>query len=233
MTRAYVGIAGALGLLLVLPAGALAQSGGEWWSWAYPLLERQELRTGASASSRDGGEWIRGRRDGDDDDRWERDDDDDDRRERARDRRGRDAGGIFLPGRTERGSKNGKGPAFCRSGEGHPVHGRRWCMDKGFGLGRGSILGWQRAPWEDIRYEPRRSRAGDVVGRGTLADILGDVVFGRLADAAGTTRLDARWLEPRRSARVLQVRAAGRPLAELTDSDGDGRMDVVLLAPRR
>lgn len=28
------------------------------------------------------------------------------------------------------------GPAFCRSGAGHPVHGRVWCLEKGFGLGR-------------------------------------------------------------------------------------------------
>ena len=31
--------------------------------------------------------------------------------------------------------RNGRGPAFCRSGEGHPVFGRRWCLEKGFGLG--------------------------------------------------------------------------------------------------
>jgi len=24
------------------------------------------------------------------------------------------------------------GPAFCRSGAGHPVHGRRWCEDRGY-----------------------------------------------------------------------------------------------------
>ena len=27
------------------------------------------------------------------------------------------------------------GPSFCRSGAGHPVFGRRWCLEKGFGLG--------------------------------------------------------------------------------------------------
>lgn len=32
-------------------------------------------------------------------------------------------------------------PAFCRSGAGHPVHGRRWCLEKGFGLGdRGDVF---------------------------------------------------------------------------------------------
>lgn len=37
--------------------------------------------------------------------------------------------------------KRGQGPAFCRSGAGHPVHGRVWCLDKGFGLGnRGDVF---------------------------------------------------------------------------------------------
>ena len=31
-----------------------------------------------------------------------------------------------------KGDKNGQGPAFCRSGAGHPVHGRQWCRDKGW-----------------------------------------------------------------------------------------------------
>jgi hypothetical protein len=33
------------------------------------------------------------------------------------------------------------GPAFCRSGAGHPVHGRQWCRDKGFGLGGDVLFG--------------------------------------------------------------------------------------------
>lgn len=37
-------------------------------------------------------------------------------------------------------SQNGQqadrgGPPFCRNGEGHPVHGQRWCEEKGYGLG--------------------------------------------------------------------------------------------------
>lgn len=47
-----------------------------------------------------------------------------------------------------KGNQGGdRGPAFCRSGQGHPVHGRRWCIEKGFGLG----------PYRDSRrYEDRR-----------------------------------------------------------------------------
>lgn len=73
----------------------------------------------------------------------------DDRRERIdrRIRRDRD-GRIVLrdgDGRTivigrdridERFRANrGRGPKFCRTGAGHPVFGRRWCLEKGFGLG--------------------------------------------------------------------------------------------------
>jgi hypothetical protein len=36
--------------------------------------------------------------------------------------------------------RRGQGPAFCRSGAGHPVHGRRWCIEKGWGLGRGDVF---------------------------------------------------------------------------------------------
>ena len=28
--------------------------------------------------------------------------------------------------------KNGNGPAFCRSGAGHPVHGWEWCRQRGW-----------------------------------------------------------------------------------------------------
>lgn len=35
----------------------------------------------------------------------------------------------------------GRAPAFCRSGAGHPVYGRRWCLEKGFGIGdRGDVF---------------------------------------------------------------------------------------------
>src|SRR3569832_970707 len=33
------------------------------------------------------------------------------------------------------GSCKGGAPAVCRSGAGHPVYGRSWCVEKGFGLG--------------------------------------------------------------------------------------------------
>lgn len=62
------------------------------------------------------------RRDEDHDDRY------DDRYENAR------SGDRYGNGR----SKQAGVPAFCRSGQGHPVHGRRWCQDRGYGVGTGA-----------------------------------------------------------------------------------------------
>ena len=42
--------------------------------------------------------------------------------------------GISLP------SAASAAPSFCRSGAGHPVHGREWCVQKGFGLGGRSYV---------------------------------------------------------------------------------------------
>lgn len=76
-----------------------------------------------SIRDRDG--WIvLGRRDREDDDRIV-----------LRDRRGRVIviGDDDIDERFNR--RQGNGPPFCRSGAGHPVHGRRWCLEKGWGLG--------------------------------------------------------------------------------------------------
>ena len=32
--------------------------------------------------------------------------------------------------------RSDRGPRFCRTGAGHPVHGLDWCLDKGFGIGQ-------------------------------------------------------------------------------------------------
>lgn len=46
---------------------------------------------------------------------------------------------------------NGGGPAFCRSGEGHPVHGWQWCRDKGWDRANRSI--WDVGSRRDRRDE--------------------------------------------------------------------------------
>jgi hypothetical protein len=122
-----------------------------------------------------------------------------------------------------------RGPAFCRSGEGHPVFGRQWCRDKGFGLGRER----SRDIWGDIIYRDRDRRSDDRrLDRRTLGDILGSVVLGRF-DQYGRTYyggqgdIGGRWLDGRS---VMQLYMGGIPFARLIDRDRDGRVDDVILA---
>lgn len=102
--------------------------------------------------------------DGDDQDRKERREDRD-RRDRDRDREDRDERqreGEWgeddkyeerRRGNRQRRGKRGRGPKFCRNGEGHPVHGRDWCIEKGFGLGDGR---YEDGRYDDNRYEDGR-----------------------------------------------------------------------------
>lgn len=71
-----------------------------------------------------------------------------------------------------RRGERGGGPAFCRTGEGHPVFGRDWCWDKGFGVGdRGYNDRYGNGRSDDVlgrRKDDRRKKSG-----GWLEDILG------------------------------------------------------------
>lgn len=212
---------------LLAPAGAAAQSAGEWWA---PFAERipvagepgvvctmvPDLPACRGDTARERERYPEGdRRDRRDraDDRWETNDD-------ARgSRNGRVRG---------REARRGNGPPFCRNGDGHPVHGLEWCRDKGW-----SDAGWRDVSWGDVILNPRertRTRDRDRLERGGLLDVLGDVVLGRLdarSRAVGGGALTGRWVEGR--TRVLQVRAGDAPLAELMDADRDGRIDRVLV----
>jgi hypothetical protein len=53
-----------------------------------------------------------------------------------------------------RGKAKGNGPAFCRNGQGHPVHGWQWCEDKGWSRSGGRV---------------RRDTSDRVDRRGTVA----------------------------------------------------------------
>lgn len=144
-------------------------------------------------------------------------------------------------------SKKGKGPKFCRNGEGHPVHGRSWCREKGFSSGhdryddryrdryderyrdRYPDPRWERqSRWEDIifgrrdRTYPRRLHEGD------LRQMLGDRFVNQLTGRRRGTDLEGRFVESRRLGRVLQLRRSGRPAALLVDRNYDGRIDQVL-----
>lgn len=138
-----------------------------------------------------------------------------------------------------RGGKKG-GPPFCRNGQGHPVHGRRWCVDKGFGLGSGRSE-WDQMGWNDVTFRmPRDSRDRDAwLRRGTLdgrglADVLGSNVYGRLnryGDAHGWDgALGGSWLGSAYGSGLhLRLFSGGIPVADLVDLNRDGRVDTIRL----
>jgi hypothetical protein len=126
-------------------------------------------------------------------------------------------------------------PAFCRSGAGHPVWGRQWCVDKGFGLGT----------FQDVRWG-RTTTVGDVIfgrsvqtGRLTtesLLGLLGATAFNRLALHAVTLGytepLIGTWAADPTEPNVLLVNAGPAPVAEFVDANRDGRPDFMLVALR-
>lgn len=183
---------------------AHAQSSDGWWDWA--------------ARS----------------DRYERNDDRSERRDRDdRSRRG-DEREDRRWDRGDRRDRNARGPKFCQNGQGHPTKGMRWCYEKGFVTPRDARRADRRAPrWErrtveDIIFgSSRQDRRRIVVQPAALRDILGRTRFVQLERAADGP-LAARWVYPSRTVRVLQIRDRRGPLVELTDLNGDGRVDVFL-----
>jgi hypothetical protein len=141
-------------------------------------------------------------------------------------------------GRT--GRARAQGPAFCRSGAGHPVFGREWCRQKGFGLG-GRDIYWERVRWSGVVFRvPRDRRNGwygtrDLGGR-ELAFLLGDGVLRRFTSHSRELgyrgSLTGGWYGGRDGLR-LRLFAGGFPLADLVDRNGDGRVDVIELARLR
>ncbi len=118
-----------------------------------------------------------------------------DRAESRRDDGGSAAGRTNEGGRRDdvsrTGGKRGQGPAFCRSGEGHPVFGPGWCRDRGFELGSRSHSNARsgnsdEGPWNrrvrgsegasDDEAKGRPSENSGPLDGGTLGDILGRLV---------------------------------------------------------
>lgn len=126
-------------------------------------------------------------------------------------------------------------PAFCRSGAGHPVFGREWCLDKGFGLGDYRDLRWGRTTdARDIIFHRTVDRG--TLARAVLIDVLGDVVFDRLGLHALTLGysdpLTGVWLAEPTGPRVLRLSSGTMPIAEIYDADRDDRADVLVVALR-
>lgn len=200
---AGVAVATLVAIVLAADPAEAQQAAGGWWDWALPaVLDGTPLRT-AQGELR----LPRGR----------------DREEAGRGAGGR-AGGP--PGRAAR---RGGGPPFCRDGRGHPVHGTDWCRDKGWD-DDGRL--WQRASWPEVIFkEPaREDRALDRRG---LIDVVGDIVLGRVDERSRylglTDTLAGRWVKTPDGGAVLQVKSGAVPVAELTDADGDGRVDGTIL----
>jgi len=119
-------------------------------------------------------------------------------------------------------------PPFCRDGRGHPVHGRQWCREKGYGLGSRDV--WRRVTWGNVVYRRPRSIHDGRLSRATLADILGAVLIGRFdahSRALGyRDPLYGRWYE---GGTVLQITSGAYPIAQVIDRNRDGRADSILL----
>ena len=140
---------------------------------------------------------------------------------------------------SQRGKARGKaknGPSFCRSGAGHPVYGRQWCLEQGFGLGEAA---WRHAHVSKVVFG--RVPTGRVenlhLGAREIAEILTDVVldeiFGESHYDLVRSRLSGTWRGGSdEGILVLEVLIGGEPVAELTDIDLDGTVDVTLIAGR-
>lgn len=139
---------------------------------------------------------------------------------------------VNEPFRDKKGS-----PSFCRSGSGHPVWGRQWCIDKGFGLGTDNDLRWSRVI-DPSNVVITRPTTGDLT-RDVLVDVLGSVVLNRLATHAVTLGLQeplmGRWLgdTPDSGPRVLLLSSGTRPVAEVVDLNRDNTADLVLVTVRK
>jgi hypothetical protein len=139
---------------------------------------------------------------------------------------------VTTPFQDKRGA-----PSFCRSGAGHPVWGRQWCVEKGFGLGRDEDIRWARII-DPANVRIMQPTTGDLT-RSRLETVLGDIVLNRLATQAVTLGwqdpLTGRWLgDPSvpTGPRVLLVSSGPRPVAEVVDLDRDNRADMVIVAVR-
>ncbi len=204
-------VAIAAGALLIIPVDAFAQSGRASGTARGSSVERREGRVIGT---------TRDRRD----DRY-------DRRNRERDRYDRRDDRY-----DDRYRSRNKGPKFCQNGQGHPVHGRAWCRQKGYDLGRGYQRDrWDRVSWEDVIFQRRDRRYDSRFGSNTLRDLLGGRVYGRLDDHRRSSGyadgLFGAWGRSG-TGYVLNVFAGDVPIAQLIDANQDGRAEAVLLNRR-
>ncbi len=139
---------------------------------------------------------------------------------------------------AQRGKARGKtknGPSFCRSGAGHPVYGRQWCLERGHGLGEST---WGHAHVGRVvfgRVPEGQNIESPRLGAREIAEILTGVVLDEIFDKShhdlNRAQLGGSWRGgSNEGILVLEVLIGGAPVAELTDTDLDGEVDVVLIA---
>jgi hypothetical protein len=142
--------------------------------------------------------------------------------------------GRWRVGVIDDGVREG-GPSFCRSGAGHPVWGREWCLDKGFGLGSYDDFRWGRTDDPGDLVFARTGLGGSLIGA-ALSSLIGSSAYNRLALHAVTLGLVeplvGRWVADRGGPQVLFVNSGRYPVAELVDVDRDYRADNMLVALR-
>jgi hypothetical protein len=92
-------------------------------------------------------------------------------------------------GDDRRGTVN-TGPPFCQNGAGHPVHGRRWCEDRGFGVYRSD------------RHDRNDSRSTDRTRRGATNYETAHLEFHRQHDRECRARANERPLDVQHQLRV-------------------------------
>ena len=171
------------------------------------------------------------------------------RRDIERDRRYDDRYYDRYDQRGRAGKAKGRGgPVFCRNGHGHPVHGPRWCVAKGFGLGGryGYDSRIYNRRYDDYRYDRVREEVVIIrvpsergrryyddyhrFDRRGLNELLGDRFFARLTSHSRSLgyddRLSGEWFDDV-DGRVITVFAGDRPIADLIDRDRDGRAEDV------
>lgn len=129
----------------------------------------------------------------------------------------------------------GGAPSFCRSGQGHPVWGRQWCLDKGFGLGTQQNVRWGTTRGLGDLVFVRQATLGTLT-RDALLNLLGPVAFNRLALHAVTLGytdpLTGAWHSEASGSNLLRVNSGRWPVAELVDTNRDQRADLMLVALR-
>jgi hypothetical protein len=125
-------------------------------------------------------------------------------------------------------------PSFCRSGAGHPVWGRQWCLEKGFGLGTQPDLLWGATG--DVGDVIFGRTLSPTLSRDGLLALLGNVAFDRLALHAltlgYTDPLSGLWRSDATGSDVLLVNSGVYPVAEIVDGNRDQRPDLMLVALR-